>query len=428
MCIENHAAQPSSTGETFLVCSYTNHDLLAHTPCGKTGAGVSSFQLSDNGQLSAQGTLPVCDNPAFLLPHPTLPHVLYGTTECIHKNGEVLTFHVDPAQPSAIRLVGRQDAGGRSTCFLSVDKNARSVTAVNYWDAKVCVLPLAVDGEAGPVCHTDVQPGAEYVDAANPDRVEHWQYRQRWPHTHCAVKNEQDNDGRLYVCDLGRDAVVQYSLDHTLEELAGVSASSVLRKTGEVSLAKNLGPRHIVFHPTLPAAYIVNELTSSVSYFKVNSKDLGGATESASEAGSLLELSGTISTLPAEWQTKQVTKNGVWKAASHCSEIRIHPSGNLLFIGNRGHDSLAVYQIDHAHGGALRLAGIVPSGGECPRNFNFSSTGRFVVVGNQNSDNLTAFAIDAQTGGLAQTSQVHCPSPNYVLGLPSHTPAPNTGG
>ena len=52
-----------------------------------------------------------------------------------------------------------------------------------------------------------------------------------WPHTHRAVlptphpergtpeqvKNEQDNDGRLYVCDLGRDAVVQYALDHTLE-------------------------------------------------------------------------------------------------------------------------------------------------------------------------------------------------------------------
>ena len=37
--------------------------------------------------MDVQGTLPVNDNPAFLLPHPTLPHVLYGTTECIHKNG-----------------------------------------------------------------------------------------------------------------------------------------------------------------------------------------------------------------------------------------------------------------------------------------------------------------------------------------------------
>lgn len=121
-----------------------------------------------------------------------------------------------------------------------------------------------------------------------------------------------------------------------------------------------------------------------------------------------------------------MTKNGVWKAASHCSEIRIHPSGHLLFVGNRGHDSLAVFKIDAL--GGLCLAGIVPSGGECPRNFNFSSTGSFVVVGNQNSDNLTVFKVDEESGFLTQTCKVPCPSPNYILGLAPRSLAPNKGG
>ena len=141
----------------------------------------------------------------------------------------------------------------------------------------------------------------------------------------------------------------------------------------------------------------------------------------------MLELVQTLSTLPVDWQDKQVTQNGVWKAASHCSEIRIHPSGHLLFVGNRGHDSLAVFKIDATLGG-LCLAGIVPSGGECPRNFNFSSTGSFVVVGNQNSDNLTVFKVDEESGSLTQTCKVPCPSPNYVLGLAPRSLAPNKGG
>jgi len=209
-----------------------------------------------------QGTLEVGDNPAFLVEHPQLSNVLYGTTECIDKNGEVLAFHIDPQNPDSLRLVARQDAGGRSTCFLNIDCDGRSVTAVNYWDARVCVLPLQGDGTPGAVCDADVQPGAEYVDEAAPGRAEHWQYRQRWPHTHCAVQNPQESTGRLYVCDLGRDAVVQYELSHT-------EGGAALRKTGEVTLNRHLGPRHIVFHPTLPAAYIVNELTSSVSVLKV---------------------------------------------------------------------------------------------------------------------------------------------------------------
>jgi len=45
--------------ETFLVCSYTNHGLLAHTPSGKLGAGVSSYTLTMDGQLTARVRTPL---------------------------------------------------------------------------------------------------------------------------------------------------------------------------------------------------------------------------------------------------------------------------------------------------------------------------------------------------------------------------------
>jgi hypothetical protein len=54
--------------------------------------------------------------------------------------------------------------------------------------------------------------------------------------------------------------------------------------------------------------------------------------------------------------------SGVWKAASHCSEIRIHPSGKFLYVGNRGHESLAVFAIDQTTGG-ISLVQIAPTNG-----------------------------------------------------------------
>ena len=52
-----------------------------------------------------------------------------------------------------------------------------------------------------------------------------------------------------------------------------------------------------------------------------------------------------------------VTPLGVWKAASHSSEIRLHPNGRYLYVGNRGHDSICVLAIDDVDGGVSGSCG-----------------------------------------------------------------------
>lgn len=302
-------------------------------------------------------------------------------------------------------------AGGKSTCYINISQDKRSLTAVNYWDAKVCVLPVDEAGAVGQVAHTHAQPGSEYVDTHNPDRLEHWEYRQRWPHTHCAVTEPYSGTDRIFVCDLGKDCVVHFRLE-----------DGRLVRTGEVKLQDGLGPRHCIFHPRQKACYIVNELTSSVSFLHFNDKDLTGQEEDCMMKGAVLEHVRSISTLPHDWQDKQTIKNGVWKAASHCSEIRLHPSGKLLFVGNRGHESLAIFKIDEANGGDIELASIVPTCGACPRNYNFSATGQWVIVGNQDDNNVTIFECDVEAGTLLKRHQVDCPSPNYVYAVPKEAP------
>jgi len=217
-----------------------------------------------------------------------------------------------------------------------------------------------------------------------------------------------------FVIDLGVDQILQYQVNET---------TGKLRKTGAVQLTPHLGPRHIVFHPHCQVAYLVNELQSSVSVFKVNPKPAPeeGAeivVENSTDKGATLQLVQTLSTLPSEYENNMsLNEHGVWKAASHSSEIRLHPNGKFLYIGNRGHDSIAVFSVEDNATGLLTFVDAADSGGKCPRNFNFSKNGKHLLVGNQDSNNVTLHAIDPQKGSLTKLSALPVPSPNYLLGV-----------
>lgn len=101
---------------------------------------------------------------------------------------------------------------------------------------------------------------------------------------------------------------------------------------------------------------------------------------------------------------------------SHCSEIRIHPSGNFLYIGNRGHESLAIYRINHEDNGSLEFVDFQNTFGSTPRNFNFVGNER-LVVGNQNSDSIVSFSVCEKSGKLTKQKSATCNSPNYILSV-----------
>jgi len=273
-----------------------------------------------------------------------------------------------------------------------------------------------------------MQPEAKYVDETSPTREEHWKFRQRWPHSHCCVTEPYTNLVH-FVVDLGLDRVFAY-------RVCRVSGSLVLK--GSVGLPRGKGPRHLLFHPTLRTAYLVNELDSTVSCFRVNLPASWVSSEATAAAaadaaisapppmeqecdtpGAALELIQCISSLPVSEQGKTtITPQGVWKAASHSSEIRMHPSGAYFVVGNRGHDSIATYAVDQRTG-SIALVGITPSGGECPRNFNWTGGGAFLVVGCQNSNRMCAFRFDAATGSLTLAAALEgVASPNYVCSVP----------
>jgi 6-phosphogluconolactonase len=309
---------------------------------------------------------------------------------------------------------------------LFVHPSHRYLVAVSYWDAVTTVLNIFPDGSLGETVYRRQEPAAAQFFHAQgqPTREVHWRYRQKWPHAHCVVQ-EPYSRSLLFTTDLGLDCCHVWRLD---------VATGRMNLAQTVNLDPGRGPRHLCFHPRVRAAFVVNELDSTVSVLRyhgeeVEDQSVSASTDAVEDAcpaavvsshskNAVLQHLQTLSSLPECAQGKSVTTPcGIWKAASHSSELRLRPDGRFLYVGNRGHDSIAVFKVDENQGGLLTLDHVVPAGGACPRNFNFTKCGSFLLVGCQNTSTLVSFACDPSTGMLTPKASMELPSPNYVHAL-----------
>ena len=114
----------------------------------------------------------------------------------------------------------------------------------------------------------------------------------------------------------------------------------------------------------------------------------------------------TTSTLPAGFD-----------GHSQAAAIRVSPSGNWVFVSNRGvaSDSVAVVRFD-VDEGKLELAGLQSTYGRKPRELVFAGAGSRVIVANQDDDSLIVFAFDDSSGAHEQLSVNPVPTPVCVRG------------
>jgi 6-phosphogluconolactonase len=314
-----------------------------------------------SGQLERSTSVNAGANPSFLAVHPN-GSVLYAVNEAAEHDGRptggVSAFAI--AEDGALTRVGEQSSEGRGPCYVSVDRSGRVVLVANYDEGSVALLPINAGGAVGAATSVDQHQGK----GPNAER-------QEAPHAHCIVTDRSNR--YALAADLGIDRVLMYGLnvqEGTLQRI----------ERGDATLRPGAGPRHIAFHRRFPLVYVVNELDSTITRLRLDV-----------EAGMLTPLD-TISTLPAGWT-----------GTSYAADIHVAPSGNVLYVSNRGHNGIAVFSI--ATDGALALRQTILTGGDWPRNFSIDPTGRWLIVANQHSGTIVVFARDASTGRLTPTRQ-----------------------
>ena len=326
------------------------------------GIYLSHLDLA-TGKLRAAELAAKVANPSFLAIHPGRP-LLYAVGEMGNfqgkRAGAVSAFSVDPAT-GKLTLLNQQSSQGAGPCHLVVDPTGKNVLVANYGGGSIACLPIRRDGRLGEAT-SSIQHEGSSVDPR----------RQQGPHAHSM---NLDAAGRFaFAADLGLDKILVYRLDAAKGKLAP-------NDPPWTRLAPGSGPRHFAFHPSGRYAYVINELSSTVTAFRY------GAGRGV--LGSLQ----TISTLPEGFDGRSTT-----------AELQVHPSGRFLYGSNRGHDSIACYAIDGATG-RLTCVGHESTQGKTPRNFRLDPTGSYLLAANQGTDNIVIFRIDTETGKLRPTGQ-----------------------
>src|SRR5262249_6478570 len=141
-----------------------------------------------------------------------------------------------------------------------------------------------------------------------------------------------------FVADLGLDQILVYAFNPA-------SGSLTPHRPPFAKIAPRSGPRHFAFHPDGRFAYVINEISRTVTAFAYDVDN-----------GVLTEIQ-TISTVPADAPSRGST-----------AEVQVHPSGKFLYGSNRGHNSIAIFAIDPTTG-KLTSVGFEPTQGRTPRNF-----------------------------------------------------------
>ncbi|MDO4804564.1 MAG: lactonase family protein [Lachnospiraceae bacterium] len=302
------------------------------------------------------------ENPTYMIPHPDGKKIYSGEK---HKGeGEVVSYILDGTKP---RVTAKIKTGGISPCHISLDPACEFLFAANYATGSLAAFRLNADGSL--MERTDfIQFEGHGTNPARQDR----------PYIHYALCT----GNTFYACDLGCDLVRVFDFDRVSGKLSPTDRN--------ISVQPGDGPRHLALHDSHPGfLYLITEMGSRVYVLKESSgryeavqkiRSLSERHDVLKESGGKYEVIQKISSLPEGYDGPENT----------AAAIRFTEDGTRLLVSNRGHDSIAVYEV--LPDGTLSAPCWNPSGGVAPRDFNI--IGNYVISSNQISGDVVVYELD----------------------------------
>lgn len=374
---------------------------------GTTGGGIHALEVSADG--TALRPLSHAPEPkdAGYLAYAADTGTLYAVDERktdgrgpVDKPAAVHALAVDP-RTGALTWRNAQVTVGPRPTFLDYSAERRQLVSANhgdfqhvekvsrradgtwgvdyvYDDSTLVLYALEADGRIGAIHDVHVFDG----QGKDPNfSFQNGGHAQSNAHAHCATI---DPSGRfVLVCDKGTDRIVVFRFVSAGLELAFV-----------LQLAEEIGPRHLAFDPVSGLAYATCEFSSELASFRFDAT-----------SGELTPLA-RVSTVSAGYA-----------GPNEPAEVRVHPAGGLVYVNNRGEDSLAWYRAG-ADGGLQRLGAVMlaPSihPGLAARSFTFDPTGAFVLVADRPAHLVRSYAVCGESGSLTWLAQARVPDPAFI--------------
>ena len=182
----------------------------------------------------------------------------------------------------------------------------------------------------------------------------------------------REDFGWVMVPALGMDTLFIY-------DLSSLNGQPVLLE--KLAMTNGSGPRHLVWHPSEPVFFVVNELLSSVTMVEYQR-----TTDS-------FIVHEQVSCLPVEY-----------RGSSTAAQIRISPDGRHLYVSNRGHDSVAVLQFSQRSKELQLLSNV--SSEPVPRAIALDPLGRWLIAAGQHSGYAVLYERNLKSGLLTEKDRV----------------------
>lgn len=336
------------TSERIYVGSYTSQE--------GGGEGIG-FGTPEQLRVAAAAS-----DPSFLV-RSADGRFLYTTNEL--EAGRVSAFAID--ENGSLEFLNHRPTGGAHPCHLEIDPSGRFLLSANYTSGSVAIHPIGANGSLGDPSQILQREGS----GPNAER-------QEGPHAHQVTF---DPSGAFaFDVDLGSDSVY----------VSILSDKGRLEEVDRLTIHPGAGPRHLVFHPGGGAAYLINELDSTLAVL--------------SYSDGMLAVVQTVSTRPEDATGENFP-----------AEVLISADGRFVYGSNRGDNTIAVFQTG-ADGLQAELIQTIGSGGTWPRHLAFSKDGTQLYAANEQSDTIAVFTVDQTSGALTATgTPLTWPKPVCIL-------------
>ncbi|MEZ6035290.1 MAG: beta-propeller fold lactonase family protein [Planctomycetaceae bacterium] len=257
----------------------------------------------------------------------------------LRSSGQLAAYRIDSAN-GTLTLINTVD-GGDDPAFLVTDRSGKFLLTAYYVSNKVTVHQIA---SSGRISESPVQ---SLATAANAHGI--------------AIDSKNET---VYVSHTGANRIYQFSFDAATGRLTPLDPPFVSAKAGQ-------HPRHIVLHPSDNWAYCSNEAG--------NSEEDGASMYNRNAVSKSLSLSQSSSSVPDDFDANK-------NSTARCL---ITPNGRFLYVANRGHDSIAGYEIDKMSGQLTQIA-VTPTEA-VPRSFTITPDGRHLYVAGEASGRVAGY-------------------------------------
>ena len=319
------------------------------------------------GQVTLLETLTDLPNASFI----TLAdngETLLAVNESSEATAAVTMLKKDINNPARYNPVSSRLTGGADPCHIIVAPNGKYIVTSNYTGGSISIIPF--DGSNSSFGETCV------IKFKGSGPVEK---RQDTPHAH--FTSFTPDNKLMIVDDLGSDRLHIFPLDQ--------SGYPVIEKMTDIEIQPGSGPRHLVYDNSGENAYLINEISGTVTHLKYTSDN--------------------TTVTPVKYYEAD------YNHAAGSGDIHLSPDGRFLYVSNRliG-DNITAFEVNADDGSLSPIE--VTSTGRHPRNFAITPDGKWLLVACRDDNRIEVFRRDTENGSLTPTQfNIPCSRPVCII-------------